>query len=88
MSEVEVLIEVMKEQLAKPCKAVVNSEAAFVSDKLRKRGEADLAKKYWSWTCSSWEKNPMFGEEVQRLQEQLRDIDKSVSMPAWGTYGT
>lgn len=86
--QIEILIEAMKAQVAKPTRAVVNPEAAFVAQRLRQSGEDELAKKYWSWTCSYWEKNPIFGEEVQVLQQQLRDIDKGVTMPAWGTYGT
>ena len=78
----------MKAQVENPARAVVNSECGFVADRLRKLGENELAKKYWSWTCSRWEDNPIFGEEVQMLQKQLRNIDFNVDMPSWGTYGT
>ncbi len=83
-----VLIEVMKEQIAKPTRAVVNSESAFVMDKLNSRGEYELAKAYWNWVCSSGRDTAIFGEEVMELQKQLRAIDKQSTMPAWGTYGT
>ena len=86
--QIDILIEAMKAQVAKPARAVVNHEAAFVAQTLRNAGEVELAKKYWSWHCSSWEKNPIFGEEVQELQRQLKAIDSGVTMPAWGTYGT
>lgn len=82
------LITAMKAQLAKPNRAVVNSETAFVKDRLYDMGEKDLAKEYWNWNCGRWEDNPKFGPEVQELQTQLRNIDKGITMPEWGTYGT
>lgn len=85
---IQVLIEVMKEQIAKPTRAVVNSESAFVKDKLNQRGETDLAKQYWNWICCAGRDTPMFGDEVMELQKQLNAIDKKSTMPAWGTYGT
>jgi hypothetical protein len=88
MNQIEILIEEMKIQLAKPARAVVNSECAFVVDRLNARGECGLAKEYWSWTCSSWEQNPKYGPEVQELQTQLRAIDKQYTMPEWGYKGT
>lgn len=88
MTKVNVLVEAMKAQVAKPTRAVVNSECAFVMNRLYDMKEPELAKEYWNWTCSSWETDPKFGPEVQELQAQLRAIDKTVSMPAWGTYGT
>lgn len=85
---IAVLIEVMKEQIAKPTRAVVNGESAFVKDKLNQRGEPELAKAYWNWVCSSGRETPMFGPEVMELQSQLIAIDKQSTMPDWGTYGT
>lgn len=87
-TKINILIEQMKAQVAMPTRAVVNSESAFVADRLNKLGEYELAKKYWSWVCSYWEKNPIFGEEVTALQHQLNAIDKQSTMPSWGTYGT
>ena len=84
----QVLIDAMREQLAKPARAIVNSECAFVADRLRAMGEHDLAKEYWSWNCSSWEKNPKYGHEVQELQAQLRAIDNQYTLPEWGYKGT
>jgi hypothetical protein len=88
MNKIEILIEELTAQLAKPARAVVNSECAFVMDRLNTRGERDLAKEYWSWTCGSWEKDPRYGEQVQELQAALRAIDKSITMPEWGIRGT
>jgi hypothetical protein len=84
----QALVDAMRAQLAKPARAIVNSECAFVADRLRTMGEHDLAKEYWSWTCSSWEQNPKYGREVQELQTQLRAIDKQYTMPEWGYKGT
>lgn len=83
----QVLIEAMKAQLAKPARAVVNSESAFVKDRISMAGEPELARQYWNWVCSG-RKTPIFGEEVFTLQQQLDAIDKGVTMPDWGTYGT
>ena len=87
-TKINTLIEAMKAQIAKPTRAVVNSESAFVKDRLNKLGEYELASKYWNWVCSRWETNAIFGEEVLELQRQLQAIDSKVTMPAWGTYGT
>lgn len=83
-----ILIEAMKAQIANPARAVVNSESAFVKDRLIKAGEPELAKQYWNWVCMSGRDTPVFGEEVLELQKQLNAIDKGVTMPSWGTYGT
>ena len=82
------LVSIMTEQVKNPRRAIVNSECAFVSSALYDAGEKELSKEYWSWTCSSWEKNPIYGDEVQSLQTQLRAIDAQSKMPSWGTYGT
>ena len=86
--QIDILIEAMKAQLAKPARAVVNSESAFIKDRLNKLGEYELAKQYWKWVCSRWEDNPVFGEEVLEIQRQLKAIDNQSTMPSWGTYGT
>lgn len=80
--------EAIKEQLAKPARAVVNSESAFVADRLRKNGYTGVAARYWSWVCGRCYKQDEFGQEVYELQRQLEEIDKGVTMPEWGTYGT
>lgn len=86
-----ILAEAMKLQLAKPNRAVVNSESGFVKDRLVRQGHVELAREYWNWAVShpEWRKaNPVFGLEVLKLQEKLDEIDNSCTMPAWGTYGT
>jgi hypothetical protein len=88
MTNLNILIEAMKAQIQKPTRAIVNSECAFVQERVYNAGEKELAKEYWSWTCSDWQSNPKFGDEVQALQTQLRAIDKQSTMPSWGIYGT
>ena len=78
--------EAQREQLKKPNRAVVNSEAAFVAQRLRDAGHFDLAARYWRWVCPPSKDD--FDETVHELQAKLKEIDLSVSMPAWGTYGT
>jgi hypothetical protein len=88
MTQIAKLVEAMKAQIVKPTRAVVNSECAFVMERLYKMDEPSLAAQYWNWTCSDWKSNPKFGDEVQELQTQLRAIDAQSTMPSWGTYGT
>jgi hypothetical protein len=87
-SEIEILIEALENQVARPARAVVNFEASFVRDRLQNAGHDDLARRYWSWTCSNWRANPIFGPEVLALQKELESIDRQSTMPSWGTYGT
>jgi|GEM_PF-6839662 len=82
-----ILIEIMTEQVANPNKAVVNSECAFVKEKLQRRGLNELARQYWNWVCigNSYD---IFPQEVKDLQAKLKEIDASTSMPSWGYSGT
>ena len=75
----EILKEVLQEQIAKPAKAIVNPEAAFVKDKLLAKGEQLLAKAYWAWVCLRLDQdyNPGFGAEIVALQRQLNEIDQT-----------
>ena len=83
----KIIAEAQRKQLEKPTRAVVNSESAFVAQRLRDEGHVDVSKKYWSWVCGG--KSPdVFGEEVYELEMKLKEIDAGVSMPSWGTYGT
>jgi hypothetical protein len=83
----EIIAQAQRQQLAKPAKACVNSEAAFVQTRIYNMGHKDIASKYWSWHCMhNYEVG--YNEEVRMLQQQLRAIDKQFEMPAWGTYGT
>ncbi len=82
-----IVAEAQRKQLEKPARACVNSESAFVTQRLRNEGYTGIAARYWSWTCGR--ENPEeFGQEVYDLQMKLKAIDAGFTMPAWGTYGT
>lgn len=81
------LARLIKSQIERPARAVVNCEGAFVRTKLQVLGEVELAKKYWSWVCSG-AKPGYFPVEIDALQDELKKIDQGAQMPAWGTYGT
>ena len=84
----DVLVSLMENQVKNPARAVVNSESAFVRTELLKRGEADLAKAYWSWAVRGDVIPGVFPPEIDELQRKLNQIDQSASMPDWGTKGT
>jgi hypothetical protein len=86
MNEIDLIIEAQEAQLAKPTRACVNSESAFVAQRLRDAGHVDLAKRYWSFVCSS--NKDLFGEVVRANEEKLKEIDRGFVMPEWGTKGT
>jgi hypothetical protein len=80
-------------QLQNPARACVNSESAFVTDRIRSAGYPDLAKSYWSWVCSAPERDPSkavkaFGVDCYEQYIKLREIDKGFTMPEWGYKGT
>jgi hypothetical protein len=83
----EIIAKAQRQQLAKPANACVNSEAAFVEERIQEMGYKDIASKYWSWHCKH-DFTTGYNEEVRELQKQLVAIDKRFEMPAWGTYGT
>lgn len=90
MENVQFLIQAMKEQIAKPARAVVNSESAFVKDRLYKMGYAELGAQYWSWVCSANRNIPVFGDEVMELQRKLKEVDAGCAPVVddkftWGT---
>lgn len=89
----KIVFDAQAKQLANPARACVNSESAFVADTIRDAGFAELASSYWSWVCSSPERNPAeavkaFGVECYEQYVQLRTIDKGFTMPEWGYKGT
>jgi hypothetical protein len=66
----------MREQISKPTNAAVNSETAFVKQKLDKAGEAKTATTYWNWCCMQPRKQPTWvDEEVLELQKKLIALD-------------
>jgi hypothetical protein len=82
----DIVIAAQRAQLEKPTRACVNSEAAFVADRLRAQGFNELAKQYWNFVCGG--KDPGFSDEVKENEKKLKEIDKGFTMPDWGTYGT
>ena len=89
----KIVFEAQAAQLLNPAKACVNSEAAFVADRIREAGYPELAKSYWSWVCQTPERDPVnavkaFGVECYNQYIQLREIDKGFTMPEWGYKGT
>jgi hypothetical protein len=93
MSELELLIQTITNQIAKPARAVVNSESAFVQEALYKHN-SDLARRYWSWVCNeAWDPTRgavKFGQAVYDLQVKLDQVSKrsQSQMPDWGISGT
>ncbi len=83
----QLLAKLMKWQAAEPARATVNSEAAFVKNKLEVLGEVALAKFYWSWFCAGC-KPGVFPTDIEVLQKALNEIDAGASMPTWGMFGT
>jgi hypothetical protein len=87
--EQDVLVDALTRQVKNPARAVVNHEAAFVAHHLSKVGYESLSAAYWKWVCMYRSEDPLrFGDEVDKLQARLDYIDKTTSMPSWGTYGT
>lgn len=82
----ELVIAAQLAQLEKPTRACVNSESAFVSQRLRDQGFITLSKQYWSFVCGG--KDPGFNDEVKENEKKMKVIDREFTMPAWGTYGT
>ncbi len=84
----ETLKTIMKSQIHKPAFAYVNSESAFVAEKLTNAGEFQLAKEYWNWHCGST-KNPVWlDDEIRNLESQLESISRKQTIPSWGYSGT
>ena len=82
----DIVIAAQRAQLEKPARACVNSESAFVAQRLSDQGFNELSKQYWSFVCGG--KDPGFNDEVKENQKKLKEIDQGFTMPAWGTYGT
>lgn len=82
----DIVIAAQRAQLEKPTRACVNSEAAFVAQRLRDQGFNELSKQYWNFVCGG--KDPGFSDEVKENEKKLKEIDKGFTMPEWGTYGT
>lgn len=79
------LIRLVQEtQLANPTRAVVNSESAFVYNRLLTLN-VNLATRYWNHVCRRSKFNDV---AVDNNERALKCIDNGTEMPSWGTHGT
>jgi len=87
----DVIINVLKAQIANPVRACVNGESSFAREHIRAIAGDIIARQYWNWAIcpAEWRaKNPIFGELALTLQLELDAIDDKSSLPSWATYGT
>lgn len=76
--------QAQSEQIANPTRAGVNSESAFVYNRLISVN-VNLATRYWNHVC----RREKFGDEVADNNEYtLKCIDNGIELPTWATYGT
>jgi hypothetical protein len=67
----------------KPC-YMPNSPAAFVRDRLFQQGRWEDATWFWGCVCRG-----KFGvDDLDQLNNQLKQLDANEKMPEWGTRGT
>jgi hypothetical protein len=89
---VDLLKQLMREQVANPARACVNSETTVVRMRMEQAGEFYIARQYWDWACGSQFVNPdvlvLFDQEVVALQKQLQAIDQAIQLPEWAHAGT
>lgn len=83
-AEKEIIYAAQLEQIKKPARVCVNTEAAFVKDRIG-RIDQDLASRYWSAVCL---RQSLGHDSLNDNQVTLSTIDKEFKMPAWGTRGT
>lgn len=87
----EIVVEALREQIANPATATMNSQSAWVCDNIREVAGSELAREYWSWACMDAKtRKPIFGDIALALQADLDGITQAnlIRMPSWGTYGT
>jgi hypothetical protein len=86
------LKQAMREQIANPTRACVNSETTVVRMRIEQAGEFYLARQYWNWVCMGrvYDQDLMalFDAEVVELQSQLNAIDQEIQLPDWAHKGT
>jgi len=86
MSIIEQIYNAQLEQIQNPTRACVNSEHAFVREKLLKLGFYESAEVYWNFVCGN--KKLINDENVISAAEKLSAIDREFTMPDWGCSGT
>jgi hypothetical protein len=84
----DLLIRCLKKHIDNPVKSVVNSEGAFVAQSMRQEGDFESANEYWRWHCGFPREADKYGEEVLGLEKKIQEINKEVTVPTWGIYGT
>lgn len=79
------IVSAQLEQYANPKRSVVNSEHAFVVDKLRNIGLHNEAQLYWTHICNR--RQSIDDPEINRLVVLLDGLSQC-NMPQWGIKGT
>lgn len=83
----QAICEAIQQQIDNPAHSIVNSESAFVRDRLVNAGLTKEAK--WYWNCHCGVPNCKFTPEVAELHRQLVVADwRAMAMPVWGRSGT
>lgn len=79
----DALLDAMRQQIANPARAVVNSESAFIKDRLNNAGEFQLARAYWNWLCCGRPDTLVFTSDPEfiDLQSLLDALDAQYAMP-------
>lgn len=80
----QAICEAIQQQIDNPAHSIVNSESAFVRDRLVNAGLTEEAKWYWNCHCGS---SKFDVPEVAELHRQLVVADWQ-AMPVWGRSGT
>lgn len=75
----------MQDEIANPRTCYMpNSPAAFVRDRLFKRGHFEEATWFWGCVCRG-----KFGvDDLDQLNDELEQLNAAESMPSWGYGGT
>jgi len=87
--QTELIAKCQQKQIAKPARAIVNTESAFVKDMIAKTDPL-LATNYWNWVCFQGpiRRPEEFGVDVLNNEILLQEIDANQRMPEWGYSGT
>jgi hypothetical protein len=86
--ELDKLREVLKEHIKNPRRGIVNSEHAFVAQKLFDLKMFTAALAYWHWITMHRKEVDYFPADILDLIAKLDEIDLKTTIPQWGTYGT
>ena len=83
----EFLYNTIQQQIENPRYAVVNSESAFVRDRLEQAGKHELARKYWSWIASGYDPHWKL-QAIYSAQRQLDAVESKSPRLGPGDLGT